>query len=154
MKNGLIIRKRGRRISYRSILQETIRRNAFSELYGREVLPYPTRTIRLLGKKCSAQIMYTFLGFEVKAGRKRIHCPDIVTARYLKVFSELGCRSIRLPYDPTRTAQIVPQFEAMMDEIHRYITDHFSEEPSTKRRVLQRVYALLRRQIHSATVTP
>ena len=71
-----------------------------AELYRLRVLPVKTRNLQLLGKKSPARIIETLLGYEVKAFYKRVHCPDKVTARYVKLFTELGCRTIRLPYDP------------------------------------------------------
>ena len=81
------------------------------DTYRRCVLPIKTRSIHLLGRKSPARIIETLLGYEVKASYKRIHCPDMVTARYLKLFPELGCRPSRWPYDPTVTANLIPQFE-------------------------------------------
>ena len=77
-------------------------------IYRLRVLPVKTRTIQLLGRKGPARIIETLLGYEVQGSYKRIHCPDMVTARYLKLFLELGCRSIKVPYDPTVTAAIIP----------------------------------------------
>ena len=86
-------------------------RSAIVEIYCRQVLPFKARKIPLLGRKCSSQIMYTFLGYEVKTGRRRITCPDLVTARYLKVFLEIGMKQVLIPYDPTRTARLIDRLE-------------------------------------------
>ena len=53
--------------------------------------------------------MYTFLGFELKLSRKRITCPDMVTARYLMLFAEMGMDAVSIPYDPTQTARLLPE---------------------------------------------
>lgn len=79
--------------------------------YAESILPYRTRIVSLLGQKCQPQIMYTFLGYELKLGRKRVTCPDISTARYLKIFAEIGMPWIKIPYDPTRTAGLLPDLE-------------------------------------------
>ena len=86
-------------------------RSGIVEVYCQQVLPFKTRKIPLPGRKCSAQIMYTFLGYEVKTGRRRITCPDLVTARYLKVFLEIGMKRVLIPYDPTRTARLIDRLE-------------------------------------------
>ncbi len=83
----------------------------FSEIYSEEVLTRPTRTISLPGRKCEPRIIYTFLGFELQAGRKRITCPDMATARYLRIFAELGMPSVETPYDPTQTARLLAGLE-------------------------------------------
>ncbi|HTY62149.1 MAG TPA: hypothetical protein VMG30_07795 [Acidobacteriota bacterium] len=141
---------RNPKISHREILQATVRFSGFADLYREKVLTQQTRTIRLLGTKCSAKILHTLLGFEVQARYKRIQCPDMVTARYIRLFSELGCHSIKLPYDPTRTAQLIPEFEAMLERIADRIRAQFPGDRSTQRYVFQKVYAILRRQLRAA----
>ncbi len=89
----------------------------FSEIYSEEVLTRPTRTISLPGRKCEPCIIYTFLGFELQAGRKRITCPDMATARYLRIFAELGMPSIETPYDPTQTARLLAGLEVGLETI-------------------------------------
>ena len=118
------------KISHKKILQTAINLTDFADLYRREVLTRQTRSIRLLGRKNSAKIIHTLLGFEVQACYKRIHCPDLVTARYIRLFSELGCNSIKLPYDPTRTAELIPQFEAMLDRVSDHIHELFPQDRS------------------------
>ena len=117
------------------------------EIYRSEVQPVKTRTLHLLGRKCRASILHTLLGFEVKASYKRIHCPDLVTARYLKLFTELGCRSIKLPYDPTVTARLVPELEKSMERIVSGIRQRFPGNRPLRLYVERKVFGLLRRQV-------
>lgn len=138
------------KISHSDILKDAINLTDFADLYGRNVLTQKTRTIRLLGRKCPAVILHTLLGYEVKACNKRIHCPDMVTARYIRLFSELGCRSIKLPYDPTSTAKVIPEFEAMLDRIADRIRQLFPCDSRTQRYVFQKVYAIIRRQLRAS----
>jgi hypothetical protein len=86
-------------------------------IYKEQVLSGRTRDVRLLGRKCEARMLRTFLGIEVKLGNRRITCPDLSTARYVKLFGELGIPSIRLPYDPTRTARLLPELESAVQTI-------------------------------------
>jgi len=117
------------------------------EIYKTEVLPAKTRTIRLLGRKISARIIHTLLGFEVKASSKRLHCPDMVTARYLKLFTELGCRSIKLPYDPTLTARLVPELEAAIERVGSGVRQLFPEKRELQLYVIRQLYGYLRREV-------
>jgi hypothetical protein len=55
--------------------------------------------IDVAARETAPQIQYTLLGIELKVGRKRLACPDLATARYLRVFARLGCREIAIPYD-------------------------------------------------------
>jgi hypothetical protein len=137
----------GHKIQHHEILEETGYHADLISLYRESVLTHPTRTIRLLGKKNSAKIIHTLLGFEVQASYKRIQCPDLVTARYLRLFSEIGCHSIKLPYDPTLTEQLIPGFEATIEGIKKRVREHFPRNPSTQQYVMQRVFAIIRRQL-------
>lgn len=89
------------------------------ELYGSRVLTARHRQVSLRGRKCRAAIMRTLLGYEVKAGRKRITCPDLVTARYLRAFAELGLATVRIPYDPTVTKGMVGEVESILERIRQ-----------------------------------
>ena len=85
--------------------------------YGEEVLSGRTRVVSLPGRKCEPRILNTFLGFELQVAQKRITCPDMSTARYLRVFAEVGMPSVRAPYDPTLTTCVLPQLEQALKKI-------------------------------------
>lgn len=146
-----VIPLRGRKIPHAEILRAIQKRAGPSgdlvEIYRENVLPQNTRTMRLLGKKSTATIIHTLLGYEVQAGYKRIHCPDLVTARYLRLFSGIGCHSIKLPYDPTVTARWIPAMEAAMEQIHKSVRELFPADPAVQRYVIQNIYAILRRRL-------
>jgi hypothetical protein len=135
------------KIQYHEILRDCRSYAMMIQAYREKVLAQKTRTIRLVGRKSSARILHTLLGYEVQAFYKRIQCPDLVTARYLRLFSELGCHSIKLPYDPTLTEQLVPEFEASIEDLKRQIAELFPRDLSTRRYVIRRVYGIIRQQI-------
>lgn len=117
--------------------------------YAQEVLAGPTRVVSLLGRKCEPYILYTFLGFELKMSRKRITCPDMSTACYLKIFAELGMPVIRIPYDPTHTSRLLPKLEQPLQQIKEILLrkklnrlDHQSE--------LRRIYQRIRKRLKIA----
>ena len=56
-------------------------------------------------------IQYTLLGIELKVGRKRFACPDLATARYLRVFARLGCSEFAIPYDISTISGLADQLE-------------------------------------------
>jgi hypothetical protein len=117
------------------------------QIYREEVLPLKTRTIHLVGRKGSARINNTLLGYEVKSSFKRIHCPDLVTARYLKLFTEIGCRSIKLPYDPTVTARLVPELESGVAHLISGTQALFPANRPLQLYVLRKLYRLIRSQL-------
>ncbi len=142
-----------RRIPHSKIL-EALRIGAggargIGDIYRLEVLPVKSRTIRLLGKKSTARIINTLLGYEVQAAYKRIHCPDLVTARYLRLFTELGCRRIRLPYDPTVTEKLLPELEAAQARLVGGVQELFPESRDARIYALRRLYSLVRGQLRA-----
>ena len=145
---------RGRRIPHLEILK-TLQDPALgitgvAEIYRLHVLTVKTRSIHLLGRKSPAQIIETLLGYELKASYKRIHCPDMVTARYLKVFTEIGCRTVRLPYDPTVTAALVPHLEKAVAKIESGVRDIYPKDRQLQVYVLREIYRRLRSQLKRA----
>ena len=120
-----------------------------SELYAKEVLCHKTRRVLLLGRKCSPTILYTFLGFELKAGRKRVTCPDMGTARYLKIFAEVGMCSIRIPYDPTQTLQFLSDLEKCLEQIKELLLkEKLTKEQHQSK--LRRIYSITRNKLREA----
>ncbi|HMT09110.1 MAG TPA: hypothetical protein PKA82_13990 [Pyrinomonadaceae bacterium] len=59
-------------------------------------------TLDIPERENDPQINYTLLGIELKVGRRRIACPDLATARYLRVFARIGSREVALPYNITK----------------------------------------------------
>ena len=64
-----------------------------------------------------AEIMHTLLGIELKVGRNRFACPDLATARYMRVFARIGCREFAVPYDITRIPGIADELETSWQRI-------------------------------------
>jgi hypothetical protein len=144
---GTTITIRNQNIPLQEILQTSKEYADFLAAYRHKVLSQETRTIRLLGRKCSAKIINTLLGYEVQASYKRIQCPDFVTARYLRLFSELGCHSIQLPYDPTLTAQLVPEFETMVDAITKQMVECFPRDSALQLYMIRRAFEIIRQRL-------
>jgi hypothetical protein len=142
-----------RKIPHREILKASQNcgeiNGSFVDIYQLKVRTQKTRTIRLLGRKSSAKIIHTLLGYELQASYKRIQCPDLVTARYLKIFSELGCHSIHLPYDPTVTAKLIPEFENSIEGVHRKVREIFSNNGRIQKYAIQKIYSIIRQQLKS-----
>ncbi len=102
-------------VKHQTAIQEEIEK--LGRIYGEEVLCGRTRVVSLLGRKCEPRILNTFLGFELQVAQKRITCPDMSTARYLRIFAEVGMPSVKTPYDPTLTACVLPQLEKSLKRI-------------------------------------
>ncbi len=141
------------RLWHRKILRSLLDRGSGApnliQIYREQVTTTRTRTIRLLGRKGPARINHTLLGYEVQASYKRIQCPDLVTARYLKIFSELGCRTIKLPYDPTVTSKLVPDLETAMTSLGGGVREIFPRNRKLQLYVLRQLYVLIREELKS-----
>jgi hypothetical protein len=87
--------------------------NWISDLYRDKVRTQRTRAFHLdiPERENAPEILHTLLGLELKVGRRRFACPDLATARYLRVFARLGVRDIAVPYDITRISVIADELE-------------------------------------------
>ena len=65
----------------------------------------------IAARENKAEILYTLLGIELKVGRRRFSCPDLATARYLRVFARIGCRDFAIPYDISQISAIADELE-------------------------------------------
>jgi len=94
-------------------------------LYATRVRTQRTRSISLdiLERKNSAEIIYTLLGIELKVGKRRISCPDLATARYMRVFTRLGCRNFAIPYNITRISVIADELETAWHRMAQLMED-------------------------------
>src|SRR6185295_4571008 len=82
-------------------------------IYSSKVRSQRTRSYKLdVPKRENApQIQYTLLGIELKVARKRFACPDLATARYLRVFARLGCGEFAVPYDISTISGVADELE-------------------------------------------
>ncbi|GAB4240406.1 MAG: hypothetical protein Kow00109_15550 [Acidobacteriota bacterium] len=99
------------------------RTKAWTELYAEILSAGPVRWVELLGRKCVPRIERTFLGYELRMGKKRLPCPDMVSARYLSIFAELGFRRVAIPYRPTDTAVFLPRLERLAAQLREHASD-------------------------------
>jgi hypothetical protein len=83
-------------------------------IYRERVRSRRTRSYRFEGltSKARVEIQHTLLGVELKAGRRRLLCPDLATARYLAVFARAGCEHVAVPYDITKISQLADELES------------------------------------------
>ncbi|MCH8016362.1 MAG: hypothetical protein IH917_07040 [Acidobacteria bacterium] len=134
-------------MKHQSAIQEEIEK--LGRTYGEEVLSGPTRVVSLPGRKCEPRILHTFLGFELQVAQKRMTCPDMSTARYLRLFAEIGMPSVRAPYDPSLTSGVLPQLEQSL----RNIKDLLLEENLDRKQhqsKLRNIYRKIRENLKMA----
>ena len=94
-------------------LREILVADWLPDLYKTRVRSQRTRSVHLdiPARENKAEILYTLLGIELKVGRRRFSCPDLATARYLRVFARIGCRDFAIPYDISQISGIADELE-------------------------------------------
>ncbi len=93
-------------------------------------------------------ILHTLLGIELKAGNRRINCPDLGTARYLQVFARIGCASCAVPYDITKISPIADDLETAWQKSVILLEKAASDRSAPVRgRIRAALAAELRREI-------
>ncbi|MGE3466878.1 MAG: hypothetical protein AB7J13_08080 [Pyrinomonadaceae bacterium] len=82
-------------------------------IYEQKVRSQRTRafSLEVAKRENHAEIQYTLLGIELKVGRRRFACPDLATARYLRVFARVGCREFAVPYDISQISGVADELE-------------------------------------------
>jgi hypothetical protein len=121
----------------------------FCSIASQAITGRKTRRVKLIGRKCLPQIYKTFLGYEVIGARKRILCPDLATARYLRIFAEIGLPEVDLPYDITYTQEVLPELERAYASLRR-ILDFFVDQLISsyeKNQFLRKAYTNLRQTL-------
>jgi hypothetical protein len=83
-------------------------------LYRERVLTLRTRSHRIpqASRGAAVEIQHTLLGIELKVGRRRMLCPDLATARYLRVFARAGLGEVAVPYDITKISRLADELES------------------------------------------
>lgn len=104
-------------------------------IYSDKVRSQRTRAFHfdIAAKENQPDIFHTLLGIELKVGKRRFACPDLPTARYLRVFARIGCRDIAVPYDITKISVIADELETAW---HRtlLLLDKATESSDTDRK--------------------
>ena len=122
-------------------------------IYRERVRSKATRSYHFegLGNNARVAIQHTLLGVELKAGRRRLLCPDLATARYLSVLARAGCEHVAVPYDITRISQLADELESSW---HRMLllVDHYcgSGPPRLKTRVTKLLIESIRSEVAAA----
>ena len=98
-------------------IQAQIRENLGDDwlptIYASKIRSQRTRSIHLdvRERENPAEIQYTLLGIELKTGKRRFGCPDLATARYMRVMTRIGCRDFAIPYDITKISAAADDLE-------------------------------------------
>lgn len=119
-------------------------------IYAGKVRTQRTRSYALdvPPKENAAEILHTLLGIELKIGKKRFACPDLATARYLRVFARFGCTNVAVPYDITRISAIADELEtAWQKTVLNVFEASKDDSPPARSRKLRAVLKILREEV-------
>lgn len=119
-------------------------------IYEQKVRGKRTRAVQLpvAPKLNETEILFTLLGIELKTGKRRLPCPDLATARYLRVFARMGCASVAIPYDITQTSPRADELEVAWQRLILMVDELTLDAPAaTRSRLLSAVVKEIRNQI-------
>ncbi len=111
-------------------------------IYANKVRPLRTRSyeFEIPLKENNATIQHTLLGIELKVGKVRMSCPDLSTARYLRVFARIGANKVAVPYDisliPGLADELESSWQRMLLIINRATRGKSQSTRSTVRALL------------------
>jgi hypothetical protein len=137
------------------ILQDI--RNSFgddwlSDIYRDRIRTQRTRLVKIdVPEKINpAVIQYTLLGIELKVRQTRIACPDLATARYIRVFARCGIREFAVPYDITKISVAADDLETAWQRLSIRADEYGSGLPERSRAMLHpRLARLVRDEVRS-----
>lgn len=120
------------------------------ELYLKKVRSQRTRSVQIVvpARLNAAEIQYTLLGIELKVGRRRHSCPDLATARYMRVFARIGVADFAMPYDITKISVVADELETAWQKlllVAKASGKELSEQG--KKRALNQLMKTLREEI-------
>jgi hypothetical protein len=119
-------------------------------LYSERVRSQRTRSVHLNvpAKENKPEILHTLLGIELKVGNRRFACPDLPTARYLRVFARIGCLDVAVPYDITKISVIADELETSWHHMLLILIRESADlEPSPAGRVRSSLVRTLRDEL-------
>lgn len=95
-------------------VKESLAETWLPQFYKTRILTLRTRSHRLeiAERENTVEVQHTLLGVELKAGRRRLLCPDFSTARYLAAFARIGCTNVAVPYDITQISHLADELES------------------------------------------
>lgn len=120
-------------------------------IYAGHIRSQRTRSYKLdvAERENRPEILYTLLGIELKVGKKRFACPDLATARYLRVFARLGCRAFAVPYDITKISPAADVLETAWQRTLLILEARMRDRPQAARtRARAKIIAAVRAGIY------
>jgi hypothetical protein len=105
-------------------------------IYRDKVRSQRTRafSLEIPERENDAEILHTLLGIELKVGKRRFACPDLSTARYMRVFARIGCTAFAVPYDITMVPALADELETAWYRLLLAVDAHASGRSAARLR--------------------
>lgn len=119
-------------------------------IYSEKIRSQRTRShfLDIQEKENAVEIHYSLLGIEIKVRNVRFACPELSTARYLRVFARLGSRDFAIPYDISRISGIADELESSWQRMLLLLETASTEKaPSVRGRIRSSLIKSIREQI-------
>ena len=102
------------------------KRKPFGDLYNELVLTQDNlNEVELFGtvRPRETELLQDLFGWKLVFGKHQVECHSELEARYLRVFAELGWRSVQVPQDEKHISKILPEFESLKERADRLYFD-------------------------------
>jgi len=118
-------------------------------IYAEKIRTLRTRScsLEIPERENDVQILHTLLGIELKVGRRRFACPDLATARYMRIFARLGCRSFAIPYDITKISTLADELETEWQRALLMLETKSGATDLERKRIRGRLFKSIRSRI-------
>lgn len=119
-------------------------------IYAEKIRPQRTRSVSIdvPERENQAEIQYTLLGIELKVGKRRFACPDLATARYMRIFARIGVCSFAVPYDITKISAAADDLETAWQKTLLIFSEQMrGKQPNSVSRSRSRMIKSIRSEI-------
>lgn len=119
-------------------------------IYANKIRPGRTRSVHIdvPERENPAEIQYTLLGIELKVGKRRFACPDLATARFMRVFARIGVIDFAMPYDITKISPLADELETSWHRTLLIAAERSRElSPQAQRRARNQLVKAIRSEL-------
>lgn len=137
-------------MNYIDEIKNDLREEWIPQIYAEKVRLQRTRSFEfdIPEHENKTEILHTLLGIELKVGNRRFSCPDLATARYLRVFARIGCPRVAIPYDITKISVIADELEVAWHKLLLFIEKTAkNRSPQARGRIKSALMKQVRREI-------
>lgn len=125
------------------IVLEKIGNNTLKRFYKEKILNCKDLVTKKLPElKDKIEIKKGLFGWQLISGKNYIECSSEAEARYLKIWLEVGVKSIKMPKDKKYLEKVIDDFENVKSSIDQIINDYLGSilSQKTKNQILYQLW--------------